>query len=301
MKNFYFTALMFAAFVTQAQQTEFAPIGAYWRYSWFSMLGDGFAVYRVAGDTLIQGKRFKKIDYQSAANRWADPFSSPFQRATYYLTVKEDSVFFGGLSNMRFLYNFQMNAPDSILVATTYFTNPSLARAVVDSVRPRYFVDSTRRMVFFSRYCRRSSRPFRYSDDQLIENVGLLKEGLFWIMQDCNVIEEYYPHFECYRAGNFGYPANVTCPATVGSENELTLRQQIQLHPNPAQTEIRVHLPDVPLVKAQITNLLGQSCPISMTNGVLDVSNLPNGGYYLTLTFNLGEHIPITRPFFVQH
>jgi hypothetical protein len=298
MKIFSIMVLMLTVSCAPAQQTEFAPIGAYWRYTWFSMVGSGTSIYRVVSDTLIQGRRFKKIEYQSYADQWSNP-TPRFWTDTYYLTVKDDSVFFGALNSLKFLYNFQIPVSDSIFVQTRYLWNSSsYAHAVVDSVKQSQFIDSTRRIVYFSRYCRRPGGSFRYSNDQLIENVGLLKEGLFWSMWDCNLIEEYYEKFVCYRAGNFGYPANVACPSTVAVWDEPTLRQQIQLHPNPAQSEIQVSLPDIPFRKAQIINILGQSLPVRLEGGVLDVSGLQNGNYFLSLTF---DNVQISRPFFVQH
>lgn len=59
MKMIYYATVICLIFQVHvvAQQTEFAPVGAYWKYNWFDMTGEGEEQYQVVSDTVVGGQR----------------------------------------------------------------------------------------------------------------------------------------------------------------------------------------------------------------------------------------------------
>jgi hypothetical protein len=108
MKQVLLFILSFSFFTTSitAQNAEFAPVNAYWRYDFTDDGGPGYATLKVVADTVVNGKKYRNL-YLYANNYLNTP-----QRITYthfgMLDLRNDSVFLISRQNaVRFLYSFK--------------------------------------------------------------------------------------------------------------------------------------------------------------------------------------------------
>jgi hypothetical protein len=279
-------------------QTEFAPVGAYWKYSWATAGGGGELLTKVVGDTIVNGKIFKKT-YEDEFSYYPIPPSFGVHRySSGFLSVRNDSVF-GGLTQRSFLFSFKMQIGDTIKFST--YSNYQ-RYAVADSVGRIDLNGINRRVVFCSKYCKNTRNgdiKKTIGRSQIVENHGLLYEGLIWSEPDCGFLDFNHYFFSCYQSGNFRFPTNLICTPTVAT-NEL-INSQILIFPNPANTDLIINFPsELKLNNAELMNYLGQKISVHKleNNQKLNISDVPNGAYFLRLFF---DNQIITKKIVIQH
>jgi hypothetical protein len=73
------------------------------------------------------------------------------------------------------------------------------------------------------------------------------------------------------------------CSAPLGLNN-LNLNDNISIYPNPARTELYLSISQTDNSEVSVSNLIGQVLIKTQNLNVIDISNLPNGIYMLTIT-----------------
>jgi hypothetical protein len=279
-------------------QNEFAPVGAYWKYNFYEMCGERQRLVKVVSDTLVNGKTFRKLAIEDFVNSRCPPPNTSRYFSTDYLSTRNDSVFMG--LNQVFLFYFKAQIGDSIKLKDAL--NGQKRYGIVDSVGQISLGGTNRRVMYFTKYCKnqQTGQTTRYRTiSKLVENVGLLTEGLIWEEPDCGVVDVSQFLFSCYKSPSFGYPTNVTCSPTVAT-NEL-IANQISIFPNPTNGNLTINFPsELTLNTVELMNYLGQKMWIKKGENLqkINVSNLPNDAYVVRLLF---DNQSITKKIMVQH
>jgi hypothetical protein len=136
-----------------AQITEYAPLDAYWNYTWASPGGGGGLLTKVVGDTVVNGKTLKKLSNDEFTYYPFPPNYGAHRYTTGYLSIRNDSVF-TGLGQEYFLFSFKMQLNDTIKFRT--FLNFT-TYGVADSIGRIDLGGSNRRVVFISKYCKNNA------------------------------------------------------------------------------------------------------------------------------------------------
>jgi Secretion system C-terminal sorting domain len=282
-----------------AQNVEFAPVGAYWKYSWATAGGSGELLTKVVGDTTVNGMIFKKLYDDEFSYYPIPPLFGVHRYSSGFLSVRNDSVFMG-LNQGRFLYSFKMQIGDTIK-----FSNFSTYEryAVADSVGRMDLNGTNRRVVYCSKYCkdtRNGTIKKSFGRSQIVENHGLLYEGLIWNEPDCGFLDFNLYSLSCYQAGSFRFPTNVICPPTVAT-NEPIYAHQISISPNPVSNDLSINYPsELQLNNVELINYLGQKISINSSENCqkINVSHAPNGIYFLNLWF---DNQRVVKKIMIQH
>jgi hypothetical protein len=280
-------------------QNEFAPIGAYWKYYYYSSFGDERQrLVKVVADTLVNGQNFKKLAVEEYVISRYPVLTTSRGYDSEFLSTRNDSVFMG--LNQLFLFNFKAQLGDSIKLRGAL--NGRTRFCIVDSVGQINLGGINRRIMYFTKYCQNKTngQTIKYPKiSKLVDNVGLLTEGLIWDEPDCGVFDVSQYLFSCYNSPTFRVPANVTCAPTV-STNEL-IQSQIAIFPNPANNELTINFPsELQLKSGELMNYLGQKMRFNTleNNQKIDVSNWPNGAYFLRLLF---DNQSVTKKILILH
>lgn len=298
MKQILLVVLSFFLFFTSiaAQSAEFAPVGAYWKYSWATAGSGGELLTKVVGDTTVNGLIFKKLYGDEYTYPPHSSLSGYHRYNSGFLSVRNDSVF-TGLNQGRFLFSFKMQIGDTVNFSTYE------RYAVADSVGRIDLNGVNRRVVYCSRYCkdtRNGTIKKSLGRSQIVENHGLLYEGLIWSEPDCGFLDFNHYYFNCYGSGSFRFPTSAICTPTVAT-NELVDASEISIAPNPATNDLRLNYPsEWHLNRVELSNNLGQIISVfsSVDNQKINVSNVHNGVYFLRLQF---ENQQVVKKIVVEH
>jgi Secretion system C-terminal sorting domain len=94
---------------------------------------------------------------------------------------------------------------------------------------------------------------------------------------------------ECGTTNTMALNLTVNC---LGINNVANLDKAIKFYPNPATSILNIELPtniDITITSCGIINLLGQTVYQSITNNKIDVSQLKQGIYVVSLQTNYGN------------
>jgi hypothetical protein len=280
-----------------AQNPNFAPVGAYWRYNFDDARGPGYAILKVVADTVVNGKTYRNL-YLYANNYLSG--TSPYITYTHFgmLDLRNDSVFqISRQGNVRFLYSFKQAVGDTIFLLNT----PTMQQYVVaDSVKTESILGQNRRVVYFTKHCKRQYLLKGTKAIRLAENVGLIDDIMDWGEFFCGIPEtrSYMP--TCYNSGTAIYPPNPSNCSPISAINER-MDAQISIFPNPANTDLTINFPlELKLNSVELMNYLGQKIKVEKGGNLqkIDVSNLPNGAYFIRLLF---DNQSITKKIMIQH
>jgi polyhydroxybutyrate depolymerase len=79
------------------------------------------------------------------------------------------------------------------------------------------------------------------------------------------------------------FNAHTLCNTTVGIDEQI-IRRTIRIYPNPAKTELYLNISPMDKLEISISNLLGQLFLKTQNQNHLDISNLTDGIYIITIT-----------------
>jgi Secretion system C-terminal sorting domain len=280
-----------------AQNAEFAPVNAYWRYDFTDSGGPGYATLKVVGDTIVNGKTYRNL-YLYANNYLNTP-----QRITYthfgMLDLRNDSVFLiSRQNNLRFLYSFKQRIGDTIFIQNS---TTQQQYVVADSVKTENILGRNRRVVYFTKHCQRTTAFFKERRAiRLVENVGLVEDIMDWGSFGCGILETRYYTATCYQSGSAKYPSNAQNCEPISAVNEA-IANKITVSPNPATSDLQFNYPsELQLNKVELLNYLGQTISVSASSDKqkVNVSNVPNGIYFLRLSF---DNQQVVKEIIVQH
>jgi hypothetical protein len=292
---------LFTILLNLAAQNEFAPIGAFWKYSYATFGDDRQRLVTVSGDTLVNGQLFKKLHIDDFIDQHYPPVSKYHLYSKDFLSSRNDSVFMG--LNQMFLFSFKAQMGDTIRFTAAFNGRPRYG--IVDSIGRIDLGGINRRIMYITKYCKSltTGEITKYRTiSKLVENYGLLTEGLIWQEPDCGTADVSIYVFNCYGSGVFRYPTNAICSPTVAT-NEL-IESPITISPNPSNTELRVNYPsELTLNSLELMNYLGQKivvkkAEIKINYQTINVLNVPNGTYFLNLQF---DNQRVVKKIIIQH
>ncbi len=302
-------ALLYQPLRTNAQ-SDFAPIGAKWYYSYSSYNPDIPAPRPVAtyilqesvGDTVIQGITARKLQ-RTSFWRNQDNSTGSGQGLAIYVYATADTVFHFDEELGRFLplYMFNVQAGDTLThrVPSAYanLTADTIWRSEVDSVKTVLFNNQPVKVVYSGFYPITVAEPSMPLRGPYYQYIGLTEGHLseFAMAYPVGAAHETY-QLRCYQDANFdihfGDP-NVACdslamqPVSVADVNSLS--RKLSVYPNPASDEVHLRLDGLDLQSVTLIDLLGRSVwqqdylP-GTTQTRLDVSSINKGTYILRVT-----------------
>jgi hypothetical protein len=300
MKQFILFMVFFVNFSSNsmdAQNPNFAPVGAYWRYNFDDIRGPGYAILKVVADTVVNGKTYRNL-YLYANNYLSG--TSPYITYTHFglLDLRNDSVFLiSRQGNVRFLYSFKQAVGDTIFYLKTATQQEYV---VADSVKTENILGQNRRVVYFTKHCKRQNLLKANKAIRLAENVGLIDDLMDFGDFLCGIPETRDYKLTCYNSGTAIYPPNPSNCSPISAINER-IDAQISIFPNPANRDLTISFPsELKLNSVELMNYLGQKIKVEKGDNLqkINVSNLPNGAYFIRFLF---DNQSVTKKMMVQH
>jgi hypothetical protein len=86
------------------------------------------------------------------------------------------------------------------------------------------------------------------------------------------------------------------CSVSLGLNVE-NLNNKIYIYPNPAKSELNVNISQNEISEVSISNLLGQVLIIIKNTNTINISDLPNGVYIITIT---QRQLNLTQNLFIK-
>ena len=294
---FLFIVIIFA-FKTLKAQTNFAPINSVWHSESIPDMdieGMNYYKYETQKDTIYFGQNCKKIAGKTV--RYSPSKYTTVSLSPEYFYTNGDTVFYYNHHYNRFfpIYIFNVKSGDSLVmhipmpfsgIKDTTFT------IYIDSVKTINVAGQNLRKVFTSRP-KFTKPPYFYLDDY-IERVGALKAigiigfslfdgfgnsgGLRCYADDSLTLS--------FKSGGMSF-CEYLLPLKVNNVNGIG---KFSISPNPAATAINFQLPNTSSIEhLSIRNMQGQvvlSRAKALIGNSIDVSNLANGVYFLSITID---------------
>ena len=265
-------------------QSGFAPLNSFWNYYYTSHDG-GYAenwTIKVTQDTIIGGAEIKALTQFYQASYSLPPYPPPYWQGSApfgELIFRNDSVFYFFGSSESFLYSFNMNVNDSILILT--FADTIVA--VVDSLTTTLINGMNLKKWKLTKYCDSNF----FGEATIIENIGPIDDFLLWNKDGCPPGGGWWG-FMCYSSSNLNY--NLPCnPLILGIEPNNQI-ETVFIFPNPAIDEFYINLKiKSSFIYFYLYNISGvlikeikeeNSGQIDLT---MDVKELPNGVYFIKI------------------
>ncbi len=286
----------FAALNTGFTQ-NFAPVGAVWHVGIYDIFWNNhYGTIVSVGDTIIENKACKIIEIPGTCNLLPSP---------QYMYVEDEKLYYYSevdLENpdsMKFklLADFGADVGESW---TFEFWNPAPSleqtrEAIVDSISYFYYnngMDSLRiQHITFD-------PPITFFDNyRVIENLGF-SDGLFpdmSVMFPCDASGIF--ETRCYEDENLGFLKFVDYACNFTGTEDLEAQESFTLIPNPAYDFLRIETVHSGVIKYQIFSSDGRQWRLQdnfIGQTAIDVSNLPNGIYYIQL---LTPESIVVKPF----
>jgi hypothetical protein len=223
MKNILTLLLVTFSYLNLFSQSNFAPIGSKWIYSYGTVGGGGYEKYESMGDTIIEGLATRKIRRArlSIRGNFRDTFWT-------YLQVRNDSVYQLNGSSRQFLLFLKPKLND-----TFRFSNTANTYYVVKKVDTINIGQNVKRYRM-AQYCNNRESPlFDY-----VENIGLLNDPIVFI-DFCYAIKD-IGHTLCYfESGNLTYGDKIACEKLV-STKDLLSESDVLISPTAATDYISI-------------------------------------------------------------
>jgi hypothetical protein len=302
MKNTTTLILALCFCVHAHAQTTFMPIGSIVSTEYRVYRGYGTAVFNAIKDTVCNGIPCRKIVITKQNRVRNETFFE-----TVYYKQQGDSIFEYNeyLKKFGFLFKNKYNVKDSLLIQDS-ISNFVFTQAIV-------YIDSVLSENNITRYaCRMKCLARSSFDTTLIARFNLYDKfipDLHWnlhIICMLNFYDGYYYKPLCYsdaatsyRTPNFTGSCDTIKRLTI--VQDTTQNTDIQIFPNPANTYFTIKSNPNQSKNVLISSINGVHVlqkRLSVSNNV-DVHDLPNGIYIVTLVSDLG--VSITQKLIIHH
>ena len=265
-------------------QTTYAPIDAIWNYNYTGHSGLPYANWtvKVTHDTLINGNPTKELTRTYQITNSLPPFEpvgTVSEAMLGTIQVRNDSVFhyYSFPSDERFLYSFNMNINDTIVIDPT--TAPNLI-AVVDTVYSIIHEGVSLLKWELTKYC----DDFEFGTAQIVQNIGPIDDYILWNQDGCPIGGGWWG-FQCYASSSLNY--NEPCnPISLGI-NDLE-STSIAIYPIPSRELLTIET--ALLLSSVSIKILDRSGRIIQQEIVkdfhsiqMDISTLEAGTYMITI------------------
>lgn len=276
---FYFIFCLFF-FPAQAQYDSLVVEGAHWFVEQIGPPNNGLNiptnVYYLQGDTLINGKTYKKMymgDYRDYNNPPSPSYVLMypivqslelrcFLREENKIVYKIDT----GTSPEKILYNFNKQQADSVDISSFY----NMSSAIVIDTSYSVFLWGKMRKVYAESA---SNAPNWNWQFQYIEGIGTNQSPISWWWQEngTGLIE--------YCRGT-----NIQCNTWFISNEKATTKSGFHFYPNPASNQIHIKYDLGKVKNLFIYDLQGKQLQEIVLDGSgnqsIELGNLPKGMYF---------------------
>lgn len=288
MKIILWAILFIIPFASSGQ--NWCDSGANWKYSFINVAVEGYTEIKYAGDTIISGQPAKILDKHLYAYDYIFTQPIDFDLGQEYTYENNGVVFLWYNNSWDTLYNFNATVGESWRMAKQPITNAcdtnstltviSTGSKIINAIPLNYLVVEynyggfmpsgitdtiVEKIGFIGGYM----LPYDACDGALDGNEG----GMFRCYEDDSFIT-YNPHY------------NEACDYIVGL-NESIPSPNLEIVPNPANTLIELLGLDEP-ADIMIMDLHGKAWPIIEENNMINVHELPNGIYILSIRKSSG-------------
>lgn len=290
-----FTLIGFSGF---SQSPVWTKGNAVWHYGFTNVAESGYAKLWEAGDTTVQGIQCTKIVGERHSFMLSGPNGPLFESTTPLPTgivyASNDTVFYwDGYANQFFvLYDFSAQVSDQWLLQTGVANHGcnDTSICVVDAANPVSMNGQNAIELTVS--------PTSDSPSEVIGHInsrfGATGCYLFPFPRWCDnqgALDIDMVHFLCFQDDSLYYnPSGGACEYYLGlDEVKLT---QVSVFPNPSSGKIEL-LSETSLKTVRVMNLLGavlKEVNSELTLQEIDLSDLPQGTYYLNIENSNGEH-----------
>lgn len=293
------TLILFAALVICSFQTTFAqtwsPAGAKWTYSYTNSGESGYVELLYTGDTVISSINCKKLKKTQYVKGLFPPTIVMYNLGSE-ITYEQNGVVFiriGG--NFDTLYNFNALIGDQWgMIRTSPHCDGSSNITVLDT--GTIMINSIP-LKFLAVNLHFSSNLTGISDyqDTIVETIGFT--GSYFFPADyCNAPLDGHEggSFRCYSDDNFNtYKPNYTnaCNFIIGvGVNEIEEEESINIYPNPASDYITINIDKMfgEVNRVELYNSFGQIILLQKQLNNIDISELPDGFYFIKVTNKRG-------------
>ncbi|AEA42789.1 T9SS type A sorting domain-containing protein [Fluviicola taffensis] len=295
-----FTILSLSAF---SQSTNWIKGHGVWHYDWFYPGIDGSMRIETMNDTVIQGHTCQKLKCDKHTKMNTDPnggFVHLIDTEYKFIYFEQDTVWFWNANQFKVLYDFTAAEGQSRLIdvgVQNQECNDS-SYILIDTV-----YNSTLNGVNVTLFQTRdsSSNSIQYgglinSHFGMMDLVSAPSHFLFPVTGWCSSSpnDGIFYKLRCFQDDSLTYnPGNVDCEYyTYLSLNESELTK-VSVFPNPSSGMFELSS-EIPLNKIRLVNLLGsvlREFDSNVTSQQIDLSDLPQGTYYLNIENSNGEHL----------
>lgn len=295
MKNklpILFAIISFSGF---SQSTIWTKGNAVWHYRYYGIQW-GYVKVWESGDTILSGKQCTKLKAEAHTLMLAGPQAGEFEFISDYIGgavyTSNDTVYYWDQDHFSVLYDFSAQVNDQWLLQTG--GNPGFgcndtSVSIVESVGSINIDGHNYPELTLGN----SSDAAFYISGKANARFGALGY-LFPLARSCDstIVEWDQLSFLCFEDDSLYYnPTGEACYFTLGmNEQELN---KVSVFPNPSSGKIEL-LSDVPLKAIKVMNVLGAALKEFNTNLTLteiDLSELPQGTYYLNIENQNGEKV----------
>ena len=314
LKFCFIIGILFSSNILSAQYLTMLDTTNRWQYRYYSrneIDNEFIYVFKIIGDTTLNGKAYKKLFMSQ--NSVIQNTNHPLK---YKGAIREDTaakkVYYLGNADVRFpacggspdsleaiLYDFSLKAGDTFR-QTIYAKGrtPATRTFIVtqDTTTDKFSTggeNGKKRKVLILRppLNNRTICDSRFGGEW-IEGAGA--SSIFFLAVSDEPGEGSY-YFECFNSRT---PTGNLC--TSPTEEVITFEKQVQVVPNPTSQELRLLMPDFSPQTVGIWDLQGRLLKqVTVSNSqTIDVHFLPNGIYLLQVQY---KNYPIYKRFMVQH
>ncbi len=307
MKTIVFFLLLTGFSGIAAAQTVFAPIGAKWYYSFPSPdTVDRYVLLESEKDTLIQGyiaKKIKWTDYRLYTGQNSSPYYDTTSGPSLYVYVSGDTVFYYHEFFEQFapLYFFNVAAGDTIayrLPTDCYGPTPGLDTLLfyelVDSTEIVY-IDNVPLQRVWTKHAPELENTMMGIMGAYMERAGALDYYMLNHLCSPYIPETEFPFLRCYTDSSISYKADSRpCDdLRVSIQNFPTLRNAIEVYPNPARETLHILFPSGDAT-IKLTDISGRIVDIQVikndVRAVFDVQRHTSGLYLYQVITDQGIH-----------
>ena len=286
MRTVIFEILLMIIFAYNSSAQDFAPVGAKWHfgegYAWSNSVG--FITYESIGDTIINNLPCRTL-YKSTT-------TCCIPGGIHFLHQSADSIFHFNPETETFnlIIKFDAEVGDSWILHTNPDGNlmSDSATCIVDSISYFHYspTDSLKimnvRLVSFAYNIIFGDTLYYTLTNQIIEKAGFrnaLLPGDCIYYCDVNFEDD----IRCYEDFNVGLIAfsGIACEYT--PVEDITIKDEITVYPNPARDKIYIEAPDIKSGNIKLFSAGGTQIFVPIHNNELDINTLTTGIYYLKI------------------
>lgn len=287
MRLFFILLMMMFSF-TGTGQTEFAPVGAEWHFSYdidTELPNQSYTNYKVVKDTLIEEQICRKIE--GTLYQW----DSTIILQPLFVYDHNDSVFFFNnfFNQFTLLYDFTVVPGDTLIIPVPYllegFPNDTVFREIIDSIVIKEFQGEKLKYFYTHPLDNWSFSGFGGSGIYA-EKIGNLNQPFL----PSPFVALFFQSVRCYKDSNVSIQLfDKACDFTLTTSiKNIESKISIKVYPNPTKLFITLESKEFSSqdILVSIYNEMGElkmNWIQSVPSKVVDVSSLLSGKYIIRI------------------